>query len=840
MKLISCYVENFGNISQKDFVFDKNLTTVCKENGAGKSTLACFIKSMFYGLESYKVNTVGFSERRRYYPFNQGAFGGNLTFSFENKTYKIERFFGEKSDTQDTLKVYVDGVVTDRFGDDIGKTVFGIDKQSFERTAFIGSEEIEIKSTSSINAKLNNFLQGASNSIDFDGAVSSLEKIAKEYKKSKQGKDKITYETEKINALEEKISNVLSVRTALENKREELNGLQNEISKTESEIAVLQKNSQLLSEWEHYEHLLSVINNSNEKINQINEEYKNGLPSQIEVDKVSELLVLQRELSAKIVGGLSVEESDKLNKLTKIFEKGVPTESEINLIQNDIETLSNLNSKMEFKNDSGLSAEEKTLLDKFSLNKVDETFVDSLTNNVTKYKNLTKQSDNVFDYKTQTGSGLKLYGTLAIAFFVLGFIGLPLLFINQVLGVLIIATGFSLTVLTAFLYLNKKLSKTAIGKSEGKLKFELLVKGEEQLIAQKLSAVNYLTDNGILYDYAVFLSDFTAYNKILLKLKDIKTEANEIQENIKTLKTKLYNFFIKYHLTNENYLSNLTRLQSGILEYQNLLVRKNEQDKNKKEIEIKLENVSAEIKSFSQKYALKDINTAKIIKDINEVKALNTNSKNAEDSARIYKEEKNLTVKPSVYSRGVEELNEQLSSLQKRYGLLKYDIVSDEYLVDKLDGLTIDKEVALKNLNKYKNKHKLLLSTVDALKKADQNLKDKYVAPVKYEFEYYAGLLESVLKEKVTMTKDFEVYFERFGKQRGDEHLSSGIKSICALCFRLALIKNMYKNQKPFLVLDDPFVNLDGVHFEKVTKLLNELSKDIQIIYFTCHESRII
>ena len=71
-----------------------------------------------------------------------------------------------------------------------------------------------------------------------------------------------------------------------------------------------------------------------------------------------------------------------------------------------------------------------------------------------------------------------------------------------------------------------------------------------------------------------------------------------------------------------------------------------------------------------------------------------------------------------------------------------------------------------------------------------------------------------------------------------EKHLSSGFKSICALCFRLALLDNMYLTDKPFIILDDPFVLLDEKHLEKTHEIIKELSKDLQIVYFTCHNSR--
>ena len=88
------------------------------------------------------------------------------------------------------------------------------------------------------------------------------------------------------------------------------------------------------------------------------------------------------------------------------------------------------------------------------------------------------------------------------------------------------------------------------------------------------------------------------------------------------------------------------------------------------------------------------------------------------------------------------------------------------------------------------------------------------------------------------MNRDFEISFERNGKERSERHLSAGQRTICAFCFRLALIWNMYESEKPFLILDDPFVSLDEEHLEKAKNLLVDLSKKMQIIYFSCHSSR--
>ena len=53
------------------------------------------------------------------------------------------------------------------------------------------------------------------------------------------------------------------------------------------------------------------------------------------------------------------------------------------------------------------------------------------------------------------------------------------------------------------------------------------------------------------------------------------------------------------------------------------------------------------------------------------------------------------------------------------------------------------------------------------------------------------------------------------------------------------LVQAMYKDEKPFLIFDDPFVNLDDNNIQGGMRLLNEIAKDYQVIYFTCSESRI-
>ena len=102
MKINKCYIENFGKLSKYEYIFESGLNIIKQNNGYGKTTFATFIKSMFYGLDDGRKQD---SERKKYFPWQGGEYGGNLEFEVNDKKYKIERFFGNKP-TQDFFRLY--------------------------------------------------------------------------------------------------------------------------------------------------------------------------------------------------------------------------------------------------------------------------------------------------------------------------------------------------------------------------------------------------------------------------------------------------------------------------------------------------------------------------------------------------------------------------------------------------------------------------------------------------------------------------------------------------------------------------------------------------------------
>ena len=132
----------------------------------------------------------------------------------------------------------------------------------------------------------------------------------------------------------------------------------------------------------------------------------------------------------------------------------------------------------------------------------------------------------------------------------------------------------------------------------------------------------------------------------------------------------------------------------------------------------------------------------------------------------------------------------------------------------------------------------LLDDTMEFLQMAKDNLSSNYLGPIQRSFREY---LKTMTKEddKVLITGDLDVQLERQGEARELGYFSAGQMDTVMLCMRFALVDALFTQEKPFVILDDPFVNLDDEHTAQALELLRTLSRERQILYLTCNSSRV-
>lgn len=123
------------------------------------------------------------------------------------------------------------------------------------------------------------------------------------------------------------------------------------------------------------------------------------------------------------------------------------------------------------------------------------------------------------------------------------------------------------------------------------------------------------------------------------------------------------------------------------------------------------------------------------------------------------------------------------------------------------------------------------------LSQAKEKFSSHYLNRMTQGFEKYLNILNS---DNLDTNIDIKlnVKIQEYGEKRETDYLSTGYRDLIGICMRLALIEALFESEAPFIILDDPFVNLDEEKIEKAKEIVQELSKKYQIIYFVCHESR--
>ena len=136
-------------------------------------------------------------------------------------------------------------------------------------------------------------------------------------------------------------------------------------------------------------------------------------------------------------------------------------------------------------------------------------------------------------------------------------------------------------------------------------------------------------------------------------------------------------------------------------------------------------------------------------------------------------------------------------------------------------------------------KSDLLDHTMTLLEQAKENLSGNYLAPIRKSFAEYLAKIWPEQEGQILVTPELEVQLERFGAVRELGYFSAGQTDAVMLSMRLALVDALFGEERPIVILDDPFINLDDSRTEQALQLLKDLAEERQILYLTCNSSRV-
>ena len=871
MRLISCHIENFGKLHDLDLSFSDGLNVICRENGWGKSTLAAFIKALLYGLDGGKKRDLDENERKRFYPWQGGVFGGRLDFAIGEKRYSVTRTFGD-SPTKDTfeLRDSVTNLISQDYSEHLGDELFKLNSASFYRSIFIGQNDCQTSSTDEIHAKIGNL-------ADNTGDLNSYESADKRLKSQ-------------INALSPKLKSGLLFKLSAEiaelrRKVAEGNKLSEDIVECENKIAEAEKQKKattaeisdletkqkqairtqelisLRSEWDRLKKSCEV---SKKALDTVNVKFSSGIPDEDAVKSNIHMSVEMKSAESLMHSyRLSEHEECRFTQLKDVFEKEVPS-------SDDFERYFNLEKELRRVRDKynmlGLTDEEQ---DRFIL--LSETFA----NDTMTPSELSAKWSECEGLKNSIGSKRAAYAAIAASVrktrsaakrrsFFLTATGSAVILtalalfayysdvrvlIGAIAGIVFLAAGiFSYTLMLGII-----LKKTP----DELLQLRTEIAWDERIIIETDALVeNYLSKHGMSFDETgvpLMLEELCEEKRDfeILRKKNDTAETYRRENNFTALNESIGAFLEKYKIQPDcDRLSDqIHELKEATAEYELLSDKQRQFETAQQVYHSDKEAIRQFLDNFGIRYDL-DVYEAleRLRNDLAERSRLSALHSAASGELASFEQSHDISALksldneniPSLESisdaiRGCSETMEGLNDLihtlrQSREELYKH------YAVWESECSTLREKT--ETLASEKSKYERLLLTRELLRRAKENMVARYVEPIYNAFRRYHRTVTGILPDNYHIDADVNLTVEELGQQREVKSLSTGFRDLAGICLRLGLADAMYCDEKPMLILDDPFTNLDDDKAAASKKLLQVVSESYQVIYFTCSKTR--
>ncbi|MBO5341187.1 MAG: AAA family ATPase [Lachnospiraceae bacterium] len=772
MRLISCYIENFGGMHKFSYEFKEGLNCIMQENGWGKTTLATFLKAMFYGMEKSTKRNLDENERKKYEPWNGGAYGGNLVFETDGETYRIERFFGTK-DKEDSFMLYdiKTGLESNAYSKNIGEELFGIDRVSFEQSIFMKQGKYAVSLTDSAAAKMSGLMAGGDDLDCYEKACGRLEAEMKFYHKN-GNKGKIPELEEEVAGLKRKIAEAREIESSLEEwkkqKEECLAERESNIRQKEELKKQIRRAGEQAVREEKYRHYMALEAEKERlrgEVEVLDSYFHNGMPGEEELEHYRDLFTRYRNNHEKQP---SLSWSHRYPELAERLSAYPVTEEELDACEekwNQAVEKELLLAKKELQlqvwSEKEQEEAEQRAIERRSLHKIQTIIV--------------------------------MIAVLAIIVAVLCY------FMVSALSAGIMA-AISVVAIIGFVLVTGRKKKLGNDEEECEEIIELQEECdalEAEISKNKKSVSLYLQGFAITGE-----KDVLSY---IHRIRVTLNEQNRVDEN-----RRLYEEAEAKRLQEKECLR--TELLAFLSKYGN---EGNEPN----------ESILREIAQKRNEYVKISGQYEALCKQTEQTECEKTD---AEDKL------------PSVEELQRQELvlEEQMEASELKLSRMNRTIEQYMVMLEDCEQWKAEVEELEEKLSDYRIKYKRLEKTLKYLNQAKNEFSSRYLRKMNAGFMKYRELFRKGTFEGASLDVKLAIKCDEDGVKRDIGYYSAGMRETMELCSRLALIDALFEKEEPFVVLDDPFVNLDEKSMEGAKHVLAEIAQEYQLIYFTCHPSR--
>lgn len=160
-------------------------------------------------------------------------------------------------------------------------------------------------------------------------------------------------------------------------------------------------------------------------------------------------------------------------------------------------------------------------------------------------------------------------------------------------------------------------------------------------------------------------------------------------------------------------------------------------------------------------------------------------------------------------------------------------------LIETNDKMQTDYNEMKEQYNQIDDKIKILSMTKEYMTEARENVSKRFIVPINNSFSQLLKKF-NIDDRKFIIDTEWKVKEETNFGTKEFEYSSQGLQDIISFCQRINLIGELYKREKPIIILDDTFVNLDDKKLFVAKELVKEISKTYQVLYICCNDKNLI
>ena len=238
-------IKSFGQLTDTSLDFASTVNVIEGQNEVGKSTIAAFIKYMLYGFNAEEGDSE-LGERAKRLNWDTGIAQGSMNVTVGDKHYLITRSTVPTTDGAQRVTYKEESSIIDletgapAFGKlPAGEVFFGVDRELFENTAFIGQIGDTSIDEGTVKASIENILFSGSERINNQKAAARIsEKMEQLHRKNGTG-GAISDLISKRDAIEEQLRKSREDNQQILAKEAELHEIKAQRSIAEDKLAKL-------------------------------------------------------------------------------------------------------------------------------------------------------------------------------------------------------------------------------------------------------------------------------------------------------------------------------------------------------------------------------------------------------------------------------------------------------------------------------------------------------------------------------------------------------------------------------------------------------------------------